>query len=61
MCNEQGIRICGILGSFFYMAFMFFTYNITGLVCEIICFLVMFVSYFKYRKVKKLETNIDKI
>ena len=50
MCNEQGIRICGMLGSFFYMAFMFFTYNITGLVCEIICFLVMFVSYFKYNE-----------
>ena len=57
MCNEQGIRICGMLGSFFYMSFMFFTSNITGLVCEIICFLVMFVSYYKYNKVKKLETK----
>ena len=53
MCNEQGIRIFGMLGSFFYMSFMFFTYNITGFVCEIICFIVMLTSYLKYNKTKK--------
>ena len=38
MCNEQGLRIFGIIGSSFYAAFMFFTGNIVGTLCEIICF-----------------------
>ena len=52
MCNEQGIRIFGMLGSGFYALFMFFTGNIVGMVCEIICFVVMLISYLKYRKGK---------
>ena len=50
MCNEQGIRLFGMLGSLFYTAFLFFTGNIIGIICEIICFVVMLVSYIKYKK-----------
>ena len=50
MCNEQGIRMFGMLGSLFYTAFLFFTGNIIGIICEIICFVVMLVSYIKYKK-----------
>jgi len=49
MCDEQKIRIFGMIGSLFYMAFMLFTGNIIGFVCEIICFFVMLVSYMKYK------------
>lgn len=56
MCNEQGIRIFGMIGSGFYTLFMFFTSNIVGTICEIICFAVMLISYLKYRK--KREENI---
>lgn len=49
MCNEQGIRIFGMLGSAFYMAFMIYTNNIVGSICELICFFVMMVSYIKYK------------
>lgn len=49
MCNEQGIRIFGMLGSAFYMAFMIYTNNIVGSICELICFFVMIVSYIKYK------------
>lgn len=49
MCNEQGIRIFGMLGSAFYMAFMIYTNNIVGSICESICFFVMIVSYIKYK------------
>lgn len=49
MCKEQGIRIFGMMGSGFYALFMVFTGNITGVICEIICFFVMLVSYIKYR------------
>ena len=49
MCNEQGIRIFGMLGSLFYIGFMIFTGNITGTICESICFFVMIASYIKYR------------
>lgn len=49
MCNEQGIRIFGMLGSVFYMAFMIYTNNIVGSICELICFFVMIVSYIKYK------------
>lgn len=52
ICDEQGIRIFGMIGSFFYMSFMFFTANITGFICEIICFIVMLMSYIKYSKIK---------
>lgn len=50
MCDEQGIRVFGMIGSVFYCAFMFFSHNITGTVCEMICFIVMLISYLKYRK-----------
>ena len=49
MCNEQGIRIFGMIGSVFYTLFMFFTNNIVGTICEIICFAVMLISYLKYK------------
>lgn len=49
MCNEQGIRIFGMLGSAFYTAFMIYTNNIVGSICELICFFVMMVSYIKYK------------
>lgn len=50
MCNEQGIRIFGMIGSGFYTLFMLFTNNIVGTICEIICFAVMLISYLKYKK-----------
>lgn len=50
MCNEQGLRIFGMLGSAFYMIFMFVTGNIVGTICEIICFFVLLTSYFKYKR-----------
>ena len=49
MCKEQGIRIFGMVGSGFYSAFMFFSGNFIGTICEIICFMVMLASYIKYR------------
>ena len=49
MCNEQGIRFFGIIGSIFYMGFMIFTGNIVGFLCEAICFFVMIASYMKYK------------
>lgn len=54
MTNEQGIRIYGMLGSIFYMFFMLFTGNVTGTVCEIICFAVMLISYIKYKSKKEI-------
>lgn len=59
MCNEQGIRFLGMIGSSFYMEFMIFTGNIVGFICEIICFIVMFTSYMKYKN-KGLDTNLWK-
>ena len=55
MCNEQGIRFFGIIGSIFYMGFMIFTGNIVGFLCEAICFFVMIASYMKY---KNKEVNL---
>jgi len=52
MCNEQGIRIFGMIGSGFYTAFMLITGNIIGTICEVICFIVMLISYLKYRKLQ---------
>ena len=49
MCKEQGIRLFGLLGSSFYAAFLLLTNNITGFICEIICFFVILTSYLKYR------------
>ena len=54
MSNEQGIRFFGMIGSLFYTLFMIFKINIIGVICEIICFFVMFASYIKYKD-KKLE------
>lgn len=51
MCNEQGLRIFGMLGSAFYAAFLFFTGNAIGTICEIICFVVMLISYLKFRNI----------
>lgn len=53
MCNEQGIRFFGMIGSFFYMLFLFLTLNYVGTICEIICFIVMLISFFKYRNNKQ--------
>ena len=53
MCNEQGIRIFGMLSSVFYIAFMIYTNNIVGSVCELICLFVMLASYIKYRNNNK--------
>ena len=49
MCDEQGIRLYGMIGSIFYMAFMVLTENYVGFVCEMICFLMIFLSYLKYK------------
>ena len=49
MCEEQGIRFFGMIGSVFYTLFMIFTGNITGVIYEIICFFVIFTSYIKFR------------
>lgn len=57
MCNEQGIRIFGMIGSGFYTAFMLITGNIIGTICEVICFIVMLISYLKYRKLQVKKTN----
>ena len=59
MCDEQGIRFFGMLGSFFYMGFMLFTGNIVGFICEIICFFVIFASYMKYRNKKDDLKSIE--
>lgn len=56
MCNEQGIRLFGMIGSVFYMGFMIFTGNMVGFLCETICFFVMLASYIKYRN-KRADLN----
>ena len=53
MSDEQGIRIFGMIGSVFYMLFLFFTFNIIGTICELICFIVMLISYLKYKNNKQ--------
>ncbi len=58
MCNEQGIRFFGMLGSIFYIGFMVFTGNIVGILCEVICFFVMLVSYIKYKN-KGISSNYN--
>lgn len=55
MCNEQGIRIFGMIGSGFYTLFMLFTNNIVGTLCEIICFGVMLISYLKYKNNQEVK------
>lgn len=57
MCNEQGIRMFGMVGSLFYNSFMFITGNIAGVVCESICFCVMLASYIKYKNINKIEVT----
>ena len=57
MCDEQGIRMFGMLGSVFYNLFMFVTGNIAGVVCETICFCMMLASYIKYKNMNKLEVT----
>lgn len=52
MSNEQGIRRFGMIGSIFYASFLFFTLNYIGTICEVICFIVMLISYLKYRNKK---------
>ena len=59
MCNEQGIRIFGMIGSLFYTGFMIFTGNIAGTICEVICFFVMLTSYIKYRKTDGVIFDLD--
>ena len=46
-----------MIGSAFYAAFMFFTFNITGTICELICFIVMLISYLKYRNNEENKDN----
>lgn len=58
MCDEQGIRIFGMIGSAFYATFMLLTGNIIGNICEIICFIVMLISYLKYKNINKNKTII---
>ena len=50
MCDEQGMRLFRMIGSVFYTLFMFISGNITGGICEIICFIVILLSYIKYAK-----------
>ena len=59
MCNEQGIRIFGMIGSIFYTGFMIFTGNIIGALCEIICFFMMLMSYIKYKKNNAVIFDLD--
>lgn len=49
MCDEQGIRLYGLIGSGFYAIFLLFTGNYTGFVCELICAVIMYTSYKKYK------------
>lgn len=53
LCDEQGIRLFGFSGCIFYGTFLVLTQNWTGLVCEIICAIVLLNSYFVYRRKKK--------
>lgn len=57
MCDEQGIRLYGLIGSGFYAMFLLFTSNYTGFVCELICAVIMYTSYRKYNKVANNESN----
>lgn len=50
MCDAQGVRLFGLIGSGFYALFLLFTKNYTGFVCELICAIVMLTSYIKYKK-----------
>lgn len=61
MCNEQGIRLFGLFGSVFYSMFMLLTNNYMGLICEIICFIVMLISYNKYHKKINKSSYTNKI
>ena len=38
---------------------MIFTFNITGTICEVICFFVMLTSYIKYRKTDGVIFDLD--
>ena len=55
MCEEQGIRLFGLLGGGFYAMFLLFTGNYIGFICELICIIVLITSYCKYRKKKYNE------
>ena len=57
MCDEQGIRLYGLIGSGFYAMFLLFTGNYTGFVCELICAVIMYTSYRKYNKINNNEIN----
>lgn len=52
MCNEQGMRIFGMIGSMFYTLFMFASKNIMGGICEIVTFCIILGSYIKYKDKK---------
>lgn len=58
MCREQGFRIFEMIGSLFYNAFMFFSGNIAGTICETICFVMILSSYLKY-KMRKEQLKLD--
>lgn len=48
LCNEQGMRLFGLAGSLFYMAFLYLTQNYIGAACELICAVVLISSYLYY-------------
>lgn len=49
VCDEQGMRICTLIGAFFYLSFEILTKMYGGAVCELIGIIVIFISYLKYR------------
>lgn len=50
--DEQQLRLYGLVASLFYMAFLFLTGSLSGCLCEGITFLMIFLSWKKYNKVK---------
>ena len=50
VCNEQGMRLCGLAGSGFYAIFLFTTKNYVGFICELICGIVLTTSFLVYKR-----------
>ena len=55
MTSAQTMRILTMIGTIPYGFFMLYSYNMTGVVCEVICLLVNLISYLKYRKLYKIK------
>lgn len=49
LLDEQGMRLCGLVGSILYSMFLYLIGNNTGFICEIICALVLISSYLLYK------------